>query len=179
MTIGGSSSAPQSRRSSNPASWPRTGSSASSWRTTSSVTAASSPCGSTIAWAWRTRSASEMRVGSVGIPACYPSELDDAPDPVLGLHQLERVVDVVELDAVGDERVDVDVAVQVALHELGHLVAALDAAEGGAGHAAAGDQHARDDVQRLPLAGHAGDRAKAPAHAGGLDGLAHDLHVAG
>ena len=62
-----------------------------------------------------------------------------------------------------------------ALDELGHLVAALDAAEGGAGDAAAGDQVARDDVERLPLAGHAGDGAQAPAHARGLDGLAHDL----
>ena len=36
-----------------------------------------------------------------------------------------------------DERVDVDVAVEVALDELRDLVAALDAAERGAGHAAA------------------------------------------
>ena len=42
------------------------------------------------------------------------SELDHAADAVLGLHQLEAAVDVVERDAVGDERVDVDFAVEVA-----------------------------------------------------------------
>ena len=45
------------------------------------------------------------------------------------LHQLEAVVDVVERDPVRDERVDVEVAVEVALDELRDLVAALDAAE--------------------------------------------------
>ena len=43
----------------------------------------------------------------------------------------------------------------------------------------AGDQEPRDDVERLALAGHARDRAEAPAHARGLDGLPHDPHVAG
>src|SRR5262249_54841531 len=149
---GGSSSAPHSRRSSSPSSWPRTGSSASSCRSTNSLTASSSPCGSTMACAWRTRSASEKRLRSVCIPYAYPGlELDHASDAVLGLHQLEAAVDVIELDAVRDERVDVDVAVQVALDELRHLVVALHAAERRAGHAPAGDQKARDDVERLPL----------------------------
>ena len=49
----------------------------------------------------------------------------------------------------GHERVDVDVAVEVALHELRHLVATLDAAEGRAADAPAGDQVARDDVTEL------------------------------
>src|SRR3954468_7042838 len=180
MTIGGSSSAPHSRRSSRPSSIPRTGWSTSSWRTANSSTAASSPRGSTIAAARRTRSESEIRSRSVGIRPSYPrSEFDHAADPVLGLHQLEAVVDVVERDAVGDEGVDVDVAVQIALHEPGDLVAALDAAERGAGHAPAGDEQARDDVQRLALAGHAGHGAQAPAHARGPHRPAQHLDVAG
>ena len=56
-------------------------------------------------------------------------QLDDPADPVLVVHELEALVDVVEADAVREERVDVDVAVEVALDELGDLVAALDAAE--------------------------------------------------
>src|SRR5205085_3369205 len=92
---------------------------------------------------------------------------------VLAFHQLERVVDVVERDAVGDEGVDVELPVQVELHQLGDLVAALDAAEGRPADAAAGDEVARDDVEGLALAGHADDGAQAPAHAGRLDGLAH------
>ena len=46
-------------------------------------------------------------------------------------------------DAVGDEGVDVDVPVEVAAHERGDVFAALQAAEGGAAHAPAGDQEAR------------------------------------
>ena len=69
--------------------------------------------------------------------------------------------------------------VEVALHELRHLVAALDAAERRAAHPPAGDQEARHDVERLALAGHAGDRAQAPAHPRRLDGLAHDGDDAG
>src|SRR4051794_33202553 len=79
-------------------------------------------------------------------------ELDHAADAVLRLHELEAAVDVVEADPVRDERVDVDVAVEVALHELRHLVAALHAAERRAAHAPAGDQVAGDDVERLALA---------------------------
>ena len=79
----------------------------------------------------------------------------------------------------GDEGLDVDLAGQVAVDQHRHLVAALDAAEGGAGDAAAGDQEARDDVERLALAGDAGDRAEAPAHPRRLDRLAHHLDVAG
>ena len=65
------------------------------------------------------------------------AERDHAADAVLGLHQLEPAVDLVQRDAVRDERVDVDVAGQVAVDELGHLVAALDAAERRAGDAPA------------------------------------------
>ena len=52
---------------------------------------------------------------------------------VLPLHQLEGVVDVVERHAMGDERVEVELAVEVQVDELGNAVAALGAAERGAG----------------------------------------------
>ena len=51
-------------------------------------------------------------------PLPTPSELDHAADAVLALHQLEAVVDLVERDPVRDERVDVDLAVEVELDEL-------------------------------------------------------------
>ena len=54
---------------------------------------------------------------------------EHAADAVLGLHQLEAAVDFVEREAVRDERVDVDLAGEVALDQLGHVVAALDPAE--------------------------------------------------
>src|SRR3712207_4046296 len=172
MTIGASSSTPHITRSSSPSRMPRTGWSASSKRTANSSTAASSPGGSTIATARRTRSASEIRVQSVGIHQGYPSKLDHRTDAVLVVHELEPVVDVLERDPVRDERVHVELAVEVELNELRDLVAAFDAAEGGARDPPAGDEQTGDDVERLPLAGHARDRAQPPAHPCRLDGLA-------
>src|SRR3954452_15266424 len=72
MTIGGASSAPPGRRSSRLSSTPRTGSSSSSNRVTSSTTAGSSPFGSTIAAARRTRSETVIRLRSVGMPGVLP-----------------------------------------------------------------------------------------------------------
>ncbi len=56
-------------------------------------------------------------------------EADDAADAVLGFHQLEAPVDFVERERVRQERCDVDLAREPAIHELRHLVAALDPAE--------------------------------------------------
>src|SRR4030095_15654898 len=66
------------------------------------------------------------------------AEVDHAADSVLSLHQLEASVDLVERERVGDEGIDVDVSVEIALNKLWHLVAALDAAERRAAHEAAG-----------------------------------------
>ena len=55
----------------------------------------------------------------------------------------------------------------------------LHAAERGARHAAAGDEEARNDVERLALARDAAHRREAPRLARGLDGLPHDGDVAG
>src|SRR4029079_1549343 len=68
------------------------------------------------------------------------AERDHAADAVLGVHQLEAAVDLVERKGVGDERVDVDVAREIALHELRHLVAALQPAERRDRHAAGRDE---------------------------------------
>src|ERR1700684_1247011 len=66
------------------------------------------------------------------------SERDHAADAVLALHQFEAPVDLPEGEPVGDERVDVDLAVEVALHECGNAVAPLDSADARAGHAPPG-----------------------------------------
>src|SRR5437016_2302515 len=57
------------------------------------------------------------------------SERDHAPDPIPALHQLESAVDFVERDPVRDESIHVELAVELQLHQLGHLVASLDASE--------------------------------------------------
>src|SRR3954447_3315660 len=94
------------------------------------------------------------------------------------LHQLEAAVDVLERDPVGDERLRVDVTCEPAVDELGHAVAPLDAAEGRARDATAGDQVARHDLEGLTLTRDARDRAQPPAHPGRLDRLPHHRDVA-
>src|ERR1700722_21016979 len=81
------------------------------------------------------------------------SELQHRANAVLELHQLKRAVDLVKAHAVRDERVDVDIAPQVAIDQLRHLVAALDPTERRPTHSPPGDQHPRHDVQCLALAG--------------------------
>src|SRR3954453_19039087 len=93
----------------------------------------------------------------VVINAGSGGELDHGADSVLRLHQLEAAVDVVKRDPVGDERVDVDLARHVAVDELRHALAPLDAAERRPGDPATGDEQPRDDVERLPFSGHTGD----------------------
>src|SRR4051812_31931896 len=110
-------------------------------------------------------------------PARGSAERDHAADPVLGLHQLEAAVHLVEREPVRDERLDVDLPREPALDELRHLIPALDAAELRARDAPPGDQEARHHLERLALAGDAAHRRKAPAHAGRFDGLAHHRDV--
>ena len=99
--------------------------------------------------------------------------------PSWDFHQLEATVDLVQGQVVGDERLDVDLAREPAVDQPRHSLASLDPPERGAGDAAAGDQQPGHDVEGLALAGDAGDRAQAPRHPRGLDGLAHHLDVAG
>src|SRR6202030_2443814 len=106
-------------------------------------------------WSWRSRGADGRRVAITSA-----AELDHAADAILTLHQLEPLVDLIEREAVRDERVHVDVAGQVAVDQLRHLVAASDAAERRAENPSARDQVSGDDVERLPPAGH-------PTHARG------------
>src|SRR4051794_34480331 len=67
-------------------------------------------------------------------------ERQDRADALLALHRRERLVDVVEREAARDERLEVDLALEIGAGELGDAVAALGAAEGRAGDPAAGDE---------------------------------------
>src|SRR5687768_17990709 len=53
-------------------------------------------------------------------------------DRLAALHQLEAVVDVLELEPVRDQRVDLNLAVHVPVDDLRHVAAAARAAESGA-----------------------------------------------
>src|SRR5579859_2107443 len=93
--------------------------------------------------------------------SCGLDEADHAADAVLGLHQLEAFVHLVEAQRVGDEGCDLDVSGERALHELRHLVASLYAAERRSADAASRDQEARDDVEGLAPPGDSRDGAQA------------------
>ena len=66
--------------------------------------------------------------------AFHPSHLlphvDHRSDAVPGLHRLERVIDAREGLAVGDEFVNLELALQIVVDEARELGATLDAAEG-------------------------------------------------
>src|SRR5215203_2178455 len=95
-------------------------------------------------------------------------ERNHAADAVLGLHQLETAIYIVQRQPVRDERVDVDLAGEPAVDEPRDVGSPLDAAERGSGDTPACDEHSRDDVERLALAGDAAQRREAPRLSRGL-----------
>lgn len=65
--------------------------------------------------------------------------VDHSTDAVALLHDLKGLVDLRELLAVGDELVNLDLAVEIIVDKTGKLRAALDATEGGTPPDTAGD----------------------------------------
>jgi hypothetical protein len=80
-------------------------------------------------WPGRSRPGRTQSITPRVMRGLRSGEGEHAADPVLALHQLKALVDLVKRQAVGDEGIDVEPAVEIELHELGHLVAALDPAE--------------------------------------------------
>ena len=99
-------------------------------------------------------------------------------DRLAAFHQRKAFVDVFELELVGDQAVDVDLAFHVPVDDLGHVGAAARAAKGRAFPLAAGDELERTGTDLGAGFGHADDDAAAPALVGALQRLAHDLGVA-
>ena len=66
--------------------------------------------------------------------------IHNTPNAVPRLHVPKRLVDARQRLAVRDELVDLELAVHVVLDQVGQLRAALDAAEGAAFPASAGDE---------------------------------------
>lgn len=58
------------------------------------------------------------------------AHVDDAADAVTSLHVLESGVDLVEGLSVGDELIDLELAAQVVVNEIGKLGTALNTTEG-------------------------------------------------
>src|SRR5688572_7065055 len=99
-------------------------------------------------------------------------------DRLAALHQLEAVVDVLELEPVRDQRVDLDLAVHVPVDDLRHVAAATRTTEGRALPHAPGHELERPCRDLLPGGRHADDHADAPALVAALERLAHRGGVA-
>ncbi len=105
-------------------------------------------------------------------------ERDDAADRLALVHQVEGVVDLLERHDVGDQRIDVDLAVHVPVDDLGHVAPALGAAEGRALPDPPRDELERPRRDLLAGAGDADDDRLAPAAMAAFERLAHQLRVA-
>src|SRR5580698_9619513 len=103
----------------------------------------------------------------------YGSIDDDAADRLAFVHQLEPLVDVGEGELVGDQVVDVDLAVHVPVDDARHVGAAARAAERGALPDAPGNELERPRADLLARPGDADDDADPPAAMRAFERLAH------
>src|SRR5260221_11694788 len=113
---------------------------------------------------------------------CYPNHAlvdDDRTDRLSFVHQIEALVDVLQLEDVGDHRVDLNLLVHVPVDDLRHVGAAAGAAEGGALPDATGDELERPRGDLLAGFGDADHHGHAPAAVTGFQRLAHHGGVAG
>src|SRR5574338_1731294 len=102
----------------------------------------------------------------------------DAADRLAPVHQVERVVDLLERHRVGDQRVDLALPVHVPVDDAGDVGAAARAAEGGALPGAARDELEGTRRDLGARGRDADDHRDAPAAVRALERLAHRLHVA-
>src|SRR5918993_4377265 len=102
----------------------------------------------------------------------------DGADRLALVHQVEGGVDLVERHDVGDQRIDLDLALHIPVDDLRHVRAAPGAAEGGAAPDAAGDELERPRSDLLAGGGDADDDALAPAAVTAFERLAHGVDVA-
>src|SRR5699024_3360229 len=106
------------------------------------------------------------------------SVMQNGTNALAGIEQLEGLVDSGKRHFVGDELVDLDLAIHVALDIAGQLAAALDAAESRAAPHPAGNELERPGRDFLAGTGHADNDRLAPALVAALQRLAHDVDVA-
>src|SRR3954465_13747667 len=103
---------------------------------------------------------------------------DDTADRLAIVHEIEALVYAIERQHVGDQVVDVDLALHVPVDDLRHIGAPPRAAERRALPRPPGDELERPRADLLPRARHADDHRHAPAAMAALERLAHHLHVA-
>src|SRR5256885_2223776 len=94
------------------------------------------------------------------------------------MHQVEALVDVLELQGMRDQIVDIDPFLHVPIDDLRHIGPPPRATEGGALPDAAGHQLKRPRADFLPRRGDTDDDADAPAAMAAFQCLPHRLHIA-
>src|SRR5579863_322841 len=95
------------------------------------------------------------------------------------MHEIESLVDLLELQLVGDHRIDLDLARHVPIDDFRHVRSPARAAKGRAFPHPAGHQLEGPRRYFLTRAGDADDDRLAPAAMRRFQRLAHDLHAAG
>src|SRR6266700_422033 len=95
------------------------------------------------------------------------------------VHQIETLVDLLELEDMGDHWIDLDLSVHVPVDDLRHVGAAARAAERGTFPDTAGDELERPGRNFLAGFGNADHDGNAPTAVAGLERLAHHGGVAG
>src|SRR5580765_7718553 len=94
------------------------------------------------------------------------------------MHQIEGVIDLFERHGVGDEIVDIDLALHVPVDDFWNVGAASGAAEGRSLPHAPSDQLERTRRDLLPCPGDTDDHAHAPPLMTAFERLTHGLYVA-
>src|ERR1700722_4899331 len=108
-----------------------------------------------------------------------PSVNDDRSDRFTFVHQVEPFVDFLELEGVGDHRIDLNFAVHVPVDDFWYVGAAAGAAECRTFPDTAGDKLERPCGDFLAGFGHADHHGYAPATMTGFERLPHHGGVAG
>uniref|UniRef100_A0A0N5A603 LigA n=1 Tax=Parastrongyloides trichosuri TaxID=131310 RepID=A0A0N5A603_PARTI len=112
-------------------------------------------------------------------PAEAGPQDDDRTNALAFMHQIEGRVDLIKRHGVGDQLIDIDLAIHVPVNDFRHIGAAARTAECCAFPDTAGDQLERTGGDFLASFGHADDDALAPAAVTGFQRLTHDHGVAG
>src|SRR5579863_985281 len=117
--------------------------------------------------------------GSILLAFEIPSVNDDRSDRFTFVHQVEPFVDFLELEGVGDHRVDLNLSVHVPVDDFWYIGAAAGAAEGRAFPDTAGDKLERSGGDLLAGFGYADHHRYAPASVTGFECLPHHGGIAG
>src|SRR5438552_7167162 len=115
-------------------------------------------------------------------PLCltlFDSEHDDRTDRLAFVHQIEAFVDILQLENMGDHRIDLDLSVHVPVDDLRHVGAPTRAAECGAFPDPAGHQLEGPGGDFPAGFGDADDDGNTPAAMAAFQRLTHDCDVAG